>query len=86
MDWGFHRKFEKDIKTVPRNIQEQFFCLLESFNNSDNKIELTAKKITGHENRYRLRIGNYRIGFSIEREKVLFRRILHRQNIYKKFP
>jgi mRNA interferase RelE/StbE len=44
------------------------------------------KKLSGHKSAYRIRIGDYRIGFFYESEKVIFARIVHRKEIYKVFP
>ncbi len=60
------------------------------------------EKLEGYTNAYRIRIGDYRIGAVIENEEVLIEiegieasieeefftliRILHRKEIYKKFP
>jgi mRNA-degrading endonuclease RelE of RelBE toxin-antitoxin system len=46
----------------------------------------SCKKLIGFKNAYRLRIGNYRIGFFFENEKVELIRILNRKNIYRYFP
>ena len=35
---------------------------------------------------YRLRIGDYRLGFAIEDDKVILVRLLHRREIYRFFP
>ena len=44
------------------------------------------KKLSGANNYYRIRIGNYRIGLSIDKNKVNLIRFLHRKEIYRYFP
>lgn len=44
------------------------------------------KKLKGEKSAYRLRIGVYRIGFYLEKDMVIFARILHRKDIYRLFP
>ena len=44
------------------------------------------KKIKGHKNAYRIRVGDYRIGVFIQKEKVTFSRVLHRRDVYRYFP
>ena len=44
------------------------------------------KKMKGHKSAYRIRIGNYRLGFIYEDQKVIFIRLLNRKDIYKYFP
>ena len=37
-------------------------------------------------NNYRVRIGNYRIGVTLEGDTVVLRRLLPRNEIYRRFP
>ena len=42
-----------------------------------------VKKLTNMNPRYRLRVGNYRVLFNVEANKVIVERIMHRSNAYK---
>ena len=44
------------------------------------------KKLKAEGFYYRLRIGNYRIGLTIQDETITFIRFLHRSEIYRYFP
>jgi len=44
------------------------------------------KKLKGEENIYRIRVGDYRIGIVIDKDTVIFERVLHRKEIYRCFP
>ena len=44
------------------------------------------KKLKGQGIAYRIKVGSYRIGVFIEDDTVEFARIIHRKDIYKKFP
>lgn len=44
------------------------------------------KKLAGQTGAYRLRIGDYRLGFYWEGEKLTLARVLHRKEIYRFFP
>ncbi len=44
------------------------------------------KKMTGFKNAFRVRVGNYRLGFVFENNTVKLGRFLHRKDIYKYFP
>lgn len=46
----------------------------------------SLKKLRGHGNAYRIRVGDYRIGLTFDGEVVTFRRVLHRKDIYRYFP
>ena len=46
-----------------------------------------VKKLTGFTNYYRIKSGNYRIGFEvINKEIIRFIIFRHRKDIYKRFP
>ena len=53
--------------------------------NSINEIS-NIKKLTGHKNYYRIKIGDYRLGIEIINEIDDFMEFQHRKDIYKKFP
>lgn len=44
------------------------------------------KKMSGHPNAYRIRIGDYRLGFYYDNDTIAIARILKRNDIYKLFP
>lgn len=35
---------------------------------------------------YRIRVGDYRIGFMLDNDILVFMRVLHRKDIYRYFP
>jgi len=81
--------FIKDLKKLKSNpIYQKIKTLVmteipnhENITNIDN-----VKKIKGDDNAYRIRVGDYRIGFFLEGEKIIFSRVLHRREIYRFFP
>jgi mRNA-degrading endonuclease RelE of RelBE toxin-antitoxin system len=44
------------------------------------------KLLQGHEDFYRIRVGDYRVGLFVEGETVAFVRVLHRKEVYRYFP
>jgi mRNA interferase RelE/StbE len=46
------------------------------------------KKILGTEHIFRIKIGNYRVIYSIENQKLIIKiiRVRHRKEAYRKFP
>lgn len=44
------------------------------------------KKLKGHDQAYRVRVGDYRIGIFISDGVVTFARVQHRRDIYRYFP
>jgi mRNA-degrading endonuclease RelE of RelBE toxin-antitoxin system len=45
-----------------------------------------VKAMKGYPNRYRIRIGNYRIGIEVNQDKIEIMRVLHRREFYRYFP
>jgi len=45
-------------------------------------------KLRGYKDYYRIRVGDYRIGLRLDfdRRLIEFRRVLHRNQIYRRFP
>jgi mRNA interferase RelE/StbE len=88
MEVEFLSKFSKDldsisVKSVKSNLVK-LINLVESENNLTNIPQL--KKLVGHRSAYRVRLGDYRVGFFYENNKIIFARIVHRKDIYKVFP
>lgn len=44
------------------------------------------KKLKGHRSAYRVRTGNYRIGFYLEQNEIFISAVAHRKDIYRSFP
>jgi mRNA-degrading endonuclease RelE of RelBE toxin-antitoxin system len=42
--------------------------------------------MTGYKNAYRIRLGNYRIGFLMIADELILNRVLYRKDIYDYFP
>ena len=81
--------FIKDLKKLKSNpIYSQIKNLVtKEIPNHENVTEINnIKKIKGDKNAYRIRIGDYRIGFFLEEDKIIFSRVLHRKEIYRFFP
>ena len=61
--------------------------LILSWQNRDDVPEIPEMvKLKGYDHYYRIRVGNYRLGVSMEEDSFCFVRFLHRKDIYKYFP
>ena len=88
MQVRFKRSFIKDLEKCPVEIKQRaeklIFVQVPSI---QSLTELTnIRKIKGYSNYFRIRMGQYRIGFELRNETLVFYRILHRKDIYKYFP
>ena len=81
--------FTKDLKKLKKisvysEIKNLAFQTIPDYQNITEIKSL--KKIKGHKNAYRIRVGDYRIGVFIQKETVTFSRVLHRRDVYRYFP
>jgi mRNA interferase RelE/StbE len=84
----FLKSFSKDLdKVSSATVKNQIKQIITSLEKAENLQEIpSTKKLKGHRNAYRIRIGDYRLGLFLENNTVLLARFLHRKDIYKIFP
>lgn len=80
------RSFEKDVKNLPKEIQQRLKKVIEQLLTSNSVVDVGAEKLTGVQQAYKIRIGNYRIGLYKEGDHIVLSRILNRKEIYRYFP
>jgi mRNA interferase RelE/StbE len=84
----FLKKFSKDLDDLkPKPVKEALIRVIELMEAADNLEKIpNTKKLKGHKTAYRIRIGDYRLGFFFENSTVSLARFVHRKDIYKIFP
>ncbi|MBW4517759.1 MAG: type II toxin-antitoxin system RelE/ParE family toxin [Timaviella obliquedivisa GSE-PSE-MK23-08B] len=84
----FRKSFEKDLgKIRDRDLLSRIKDVIEEVENVETLLEVNnIKKLKADGNYYRLRVGNYRIGFAENEDLITFVRVLHRKEIYRYFP
>jgi mRNA-degrading endonuclease RelE of RelBE toxin-antitoxin system len=85
----YRKLFLKDLKNLRNQpVYQQIYEL--SFNMLDSCESLQAlpnlKALVGTSNRYRIRVGDYRIGLELNGDTVELMRVLHRREFYRYFP
>lgn len=80
------RSFERDAKRLPNQAQQQLKEILQRLTVATTLQEVSPTKMEGAKNAYRIRFGNYRVGFYLEGNQVILSRVLDRKDIYKYFP
>jgi mRNA interferase RelE/StbE len=70
----FRESFAKDLKGVKdKGILKRVKELIEAVEKADSLADLSnLKRLRGGGNYYRLRVGDYRIGISLENDTVMF--------------
>lgn len=89
MELRFTKTFLKDLaKVQPSKRRKQIEEFV--FEKMPLSVSLEAlgiaEKMTGYENFYKIRFGEYRIGLNKSATHIELIRVLHRKEIYKVFP
>jgi mRNA interferase RelE/StbE len=89
MNIRYTKKFLKDLKALQSTEVYEKICdlVLEEIPNSEDLSTIAnLSKLKGDDTAYRIRIGDYRIGFFWEDDEIVMSRVLHRSEIYRYFP
>jgi len=65
---------------VPPRIQARVLARIEEMSND---LKGDVSRLTDFTPEYRLRVGDYRVLFEIERETIIIYRIRHRREVYR---
>ncbi|MDP2845471.1 MAG: type II toxin-antitoxin system RelE/ParE family toxin [Candidatus Methanoperedens sp.] len=81
-------RVEKDLEKIPKHVVEKFLKLLDEFEKNPIRPRsgFDVKPMEGYPgNTYRLRIGKYRVLYSVDNEakKVRITTVQHRGDVYK---
>ena len=82
------KQFSKDLlKIKDESLKNNLFDTIVALKNAETlNVISNFKKLKGHQDAYRIRIGKYRLGFYFDGEVVEFARLDKREDIYKLFP
>jgi mRNA interferase RelE/StbE len=79
-DIEFKPRALKDLKSLPSAAQRRVLVKIEDL---QNDLAGDVKKLTNYSPEYRLRVGNYRVLFEVDKSNVVIYRIVHRKDAYK---
>lgn len=85
----YTKRFLKDLAALPIEIQTRVEPIIFIEIESENPFALGyIEKMTGYTDKYKIRVGDYRIGISIDKQikTLICQRIAHRKEIYRIFP
>jgi mRNA interferase RelE/StbE len=85
---SFRDSFAKDLKGVrDKSLLGRVKEVIETAEKAGSLSDIpNLKKLKGGGNYFRLRVGDYRVGFAVEDDTLIFVRLLNRKDIYKYFP
>ena len=88
MQVEFRKTFKQDLKNLKDGkVLKRIQKVVEEVELANALSEIrNIKLLQGHEDFYRIRVGDYRIGLFVEEKTVAFVRILHRKEVYRYFP
>ncbi|QLE58734.1 type II toxin-antitoxin system RelE/ParE family toxin [Nostoc sp. TCL26-01] len=84
----FRKSFEKDLaKIQDEDLLLRIKTVIEQVETAESLLEISnIKKLKADGNYYRIRVGDYRIGFAEDENMITFVRVLHGKEIYRYFP
>lgn len=82
------KKFAKDVdKELSYQQKQELAIILVSITECKSLLEIAdCKKLKGFSNAYRIKFGDFRIGFLWKDESIYLSRVLNRKDVYKYFP
>ena len=82
------RQFERDVeKELNKALQFTLADIVEHLKKVSSLKEIpNLKKMKGFKTAYRIRMGEYRIGFILQSDTITLSRIMNRKEIYRYFP
>ena len=88
MQVEFRKTFKQDLKSLKDGkVLKRIQKIVEEVELANALSEIrNIKLLQGHEDFYRIRVGDYRIGLFVEGETIAFVRVLHRKEVYRYFP
>ena len=85
----YTKRFLKELAALPVEIQTRVELIIFQELESENPFDLGyLEKMTGYADKYKIRLGDYRIGIAIDKQTktLICQRIAHRREIYRIFP
>ncbi|EKE13782.1 MAG: addiction module antitoxin [uncultured bacterium] len=73
----------KNLRKLPKDIQKRIINKLDYFVNSEIPLSFAENLINFEIGQYRFRVGDYRIIFDLEGERLTILTVGHRREIYK---
>jgi mRNA interferase RelE/StbE len=84
----YRKRFLKDLAAVPSKLRlpiERF--VFEELPRAGSLQSMgNIEKLKGHQAFFKARFGDYRVGLSVADDTVTLERVLHRKEVYRKFP
>jgi len=83
------KSFDRDVKKIrAKKVLLELKNVISTIEDARSVLEIpSCRKIEGYSSYYRIRVGDYRLGFEkVSNQEVTLIRFLHRKEIYRYFP
>lgn len=80
---SFKPSVEKDLLAIPHAVTVRIFTRIEQL--PGNPFPSQSSKLQGAERLYRLRVGDYRVVYEVDREalRIVIHYVRHRRDVYR---
>lgn len=84
----FEESFSRDLRRIEdRDVLRRIRQAIETVEHASNLLEIPhLTRLRSQGRHYRIRVGDYRLGLTVEEDQIVFVRALHRREIYRYFP
>lgn len=84
----YTKTITKDVRKIKdKKLTDKLTAIIQQLKTASSLEEIQQlKKLKGHPAAYRIRVGDYRLGFYYEENTVILARMVKRSDIYKLFP
>jgi mRNA interferase RelE/StbE len=85
----YTKRFLKELSALPRGVQSRAENIVFKELPATDPFSLGyLERMTGYPDKYKIRIGSYRIGIAVDKGKslIICQRIAHRKDVYRIFP
>ena len=81
----FKPSVEKDLRALPQSAVGRVFKKIEVL--SDEPSPRQSSKLAGAEHLYRIRVGDYRVIYSVDKDlkQIVVHYVRHRREVYRQF-
>ena len=82
---SFRPSIRKDLRRLPRTLVPRIIERIEAL--ADNPFSQQSVKLSGDEEAYRIRIGNYRVVYEVDTRarRITILYVRHRREVYRRF-
>ena len=79
----FKPSVEKDLRSLPQSSLKRIFKHIDGLKN--NPFGRQSKKLSGAEQLYRVRIGDYRVIYEVDKDnrQIIIQYVRHRRDVYR---